>query len=305
MLAPKGAGAAAVADLWWLLFWMATAVFLFVVGFMLLAFFRRRQDEVDDDVAFRRGDRIVLWAGIIGPALILLVVFSATLWTLHIMRTPPVREDLVIHVVGRRWWWEVQYPAQGFTTANEIHIPAGQPVQLVLTSPNVIHSFWVPELQGKMDLIPGQVNTLWLEADAPGVYRGECAEFCGVQHAKMNFLVIAETAEDFDAWVARQRAPAATPDDSLARAGQEVFLRVGCMECHTVRGTTATGNLGPDLTHMASRRTLASASLDNNLGNLGGWVTDPQHVKPGSLMPPVDLTGPELQALLAYLATLE
>lgn len=305
MLDPKGPAAQHVANLWWLLFWMATAVFVLVLGFLLLALFRRRSDLAPSTVEPRSGPRVVLWAGIIVPALVLLVVFGATLWTLRALASPTIPDDLTVHVIGQRWWWEVQYPQQQFATANEIHIPVDQPVRFVLSSPNVIHSFWVPELQGKMDLVPGTTNELWLEADEPGVYRGICAEFCGVQHAKMNFLVVAEPWEDFEAWLANQQQPAAQPTDSLTQLGQEIFFESGCMNCHTIKGTQATGKLGPDLTHLASRRTLASAAIDNNLGNLGGWIADPQHIKPGSLMPATDLTGVELQALLAYLATLE
>ena len=305
MLDPQGRGAQVVTDLWWLLFWMASAVFVFFFGFLLLALFRRRGIRPDGEVANRRGTRIVVAAGIVGPLLILLVVFAATIWTLRALAMPPVPDELTVHVVGQRWWWEVQYPAQQFATANEIHIPVGRPVRVVLTSPNVIHSFWVPELQGKMDLVPGKTNVLWLEADEVGVYRGLCAEFCGVQHAKMNFLVIAQPQAEFDAWLAQQRQPAAIPEDGSARTGYDVFMQSSCIECHTIRGTDATGNLGPDLTHLASRRSLASSILPNNRGNLGGWIADPQHVKPGSLMPPATLTGTELQALLDFLETLK
>ncbi len=305
MLEPQGRAATYIADLWWLLFWMATAVFVVVLGFLLLAAFRRRSEKPVAATANRRGARIIIVAGIIGPIVILLVVFAATVWTLRALATPAIPEELTVHVIGRRWWWEVQYPAQQFATANEIHIPAGQPVRFVLSSPNVIHSFWVPELQGKMDLVPGATNTLWLEADEPGVYRGMCAEFCGVQHAKMNFLVIAQPLDEFEAWLTLQRQPARVPSEPLAQHGHDVFMQSTCIECHTIRGTDATGNLGPDLTHLATRRTLASAAITNNRGNLAGWVADPQHVKPGNLMPAPSLTGVELQALLDYLATLE
>lgn len=305
MLDPQGPAAARVTDLWWLLFWMATGVFIVVLGFLLLALFRQRRSHPDEGVVTRRGARIVLWGGVIGPGLILLIVFGGTIWTLRALATPPIDDAYTVHVVGRQWWWEVQYPTQQFTTANEIRIPVGEPVRFVLSSPNVIHSFWVPELQGKMDLVPGRTNSMWLQADRPGVYRGECAEFCGVQHAKMNFLVIAMSQDEFAAWVRQQQAPAATPTDPLAQQGQQVFFDAKCMDCHAIKGTDATGQLGPDLTHLASRQTIGSALLENNLGNLGGWVSNPQHAKPGSLMPPANLTGTELQALLAYLVTLE
>jgi len=298
---------------------MATAVFLVVLGFLLMAFVRRPPHErrnhtrqhdtarvyAEEATVTRRGTRIVVLGGIVIPLIILFVVFGATIWTLRALTTPAIEEELTIHVVGQRWWWEVQYPMQQFATANEIHIPAGEPVRLVLSSANVIHSFWVPALQGKMDLVPGKVNSLWLQADEPGVYRGECAEFCGVQHAKMNFLVIAQPRAEYERWLEQQQQPAAQPTAELAQLGQQVFFEAGCMECHTIKGTDATGKLGPDLTHVASRRTLGSAVLTNNLGNLGGWISNPQHSKPGSLMPPSTVTGVELQALLAYLSTLQ
>lgn len=305
ILDPQGPAAAHIADLWWLLFWLALAVLVFVFAFLALALFRQRPAEIDPQRAQRAGARVIIWAGVIMPAIVLAVVYVATLWTLRALATPAIPEGLTIHVIGRLWWWEVQYPEQQFVTANEIHIPVGQPVRIVLSSPNVIHSFWVPELHGKMDLVPGAVNSMWIQADQPGVYWGECAEFCGTQHAKMNFLVIAQPAEEYQAWLEQQQQPAAIPTDTLAYQGQQVFFSANCLYCHAIRGTDATGNLGPDLTHLASRRTLGAAIQENTLGNLGGWIVGPQHIKPGNLMPPSDLTSTELQALLAYLATLE
>lgn len=305
ILDPQGPAAARIADLWWLLFWMAMAVLVFVFAFLTLALFRRRPAEIDTQRAQRAGIRVIIWAGVVMPAIILAVVYVATLWTMRALATPVIPEGLTIHVIGRLWWWEVQYPEQQFVTANEIHIPVGQPVRIVLSSPNVIHSFWVPELQGKMDLVPGEVNSMWIQADQAGIYWGECAEFCGTQHAKMNFLVIAQPAEEYQAWLQHQQQPATTPTDPLAQAGQQVFLNANCLYCHAIRGTEAVGNLGPDLTHLASRRTLGSAIQENTPGNLGGWIVGPQHIKPGNLMPQAELTSTELQALLAYLATLE
>ena len=305
ILAPQGPAAARIANLWWLLFWMAMAVLLFVLGFLTLALFRRRPTNISNQPEPRNGTRIVVLAGIVMPALILAVVYIATLWTMRALATPAIAEGLTIHVIGRLWWWEVQYPEQQFATANEIHIPVNQPVRIVLSSPNVIHSFWVPELQGKMDLVPGQINTMWLEANQPGVYWGECAEFCGTQHAKMQFVIVAEPLDVYEAWVAQQQQPATEPVDALAQMGRQVFLEANCLYCHTIKGTDATGNLGPDLTHLASRRTLAAGTIENNIGNLGGWIANPQHIKPGNLMPAAELDSVELQALLAYLATLE
>ncbi len=183
-------------------------------------------------------------------------------------------------------------------------------MQIQLESADVIHSFWVPELHGKMDLIPTRINYLTLQADQVGVYRGQCAEFCGLQHAHMGFMVVAQSQADFDNWIKAQHQPAATPTDPMAQQGQQVFLSAGCAFCHTVRGLDDTSivrtsvRLGPDLTHLASRLTIAGASLQENRGNLAGWVVDPQHVKPGSLMPNMYLNSKELQSLLAYLDTL-
>lgn len=306
ILNPQGPAAAHITDLWWVLFWTATVVFVLVMGFLLLALFRRRgQEDEPARAEARYGTRIIVIAGIVLPALILLGVYAFTLTTLRALANPPIPEELTIHVIGRQWWWEVQYPAQQFATANEVHIPVGYPVRILLSSDNVIHSFWVPELHGKMDMIPGATNPFWLQADRAGVYWGECAEFCGVQHAKMNFLVIAHPPDEFLAWLEEQRQPAATPSDALAAQGEQVFLNTTCLQCHTIRGTQASGNLGPDLTHLASRRLLAAGAATNNIGNLSGWISDPQHIKPGNLMPPSQLSSTELRALVAYLATLK
>jgi cytochrome c oxidase subunit 2 len=212
---------------------------------------------------------------------------------------------LTIEVIGHQWWWEVRYPQLGITTANEIHIPAGPAIAVRLNTADVIHSFWVPQIAPKLDLINGMTNTLALDNVQPGQYRGQCAEFCGVQHALMGVLVVAEPEQAFDAWAQNQRQPAAAPSDNPAQAGQQVFLSQQCAYCHTVRGTAATGRLGPDLTHVASRQTLAALTLLNTAGNLGGWVVDPQGLKPGNQMPHTDLAAPQLQQLLAYLESLK
>lgn len=212
---------------------------------------------------------------------------------------------MTVQVSGHQWWWEVRYPQQGFATANEIHIPVGQPIRLELTSADVVHNFWVPELHGKIDMTPGKVNTLWLQADQAGVYRGKCAEYCGTQHAKMELIVVADPPEQFGAWLARQQQPAPEPAELLAQQGQQVFLRSSCVYCHAVRGTSANSTFGPDLTHLASRRTLGAGALENITGNLAGWITNPHSIKPGNKMPAVVLAPEDLNALLAYLATLE
>ena len=267
----------------------------------------------------RAGARWMVAGGIVFPAVVLLVVLAATLRALDAVTAPadaiakgadvpPRPGELAVEIVGRQFWWELRYldaePAAVFETANELRIPVGRPVQLRLRTKDVIHSFWVPGLQGKMDLVPGRVNVLVLQADRPGVWRGQCAEFCGVQHARMAITVVAEPAERFEAWRRRQREGAPVPADSAGAAAQRAFLASGCVLCHAVRGTPAGGDLGPDLTHVASRLTLAAGTLPNSAGNLYGWIADPQAHKPGSAMPPVPLDAAALHAIARYLASL-
>jgi cytochrome c oxidase subunit 2 len=214
-----------------------------------------------------------------------------------------------VRVTGHQWWWEVEYrdssPQDWAFTANEIHVPVGRPVVFELRANDVIHSFWVPNLGVKRDMIPGDENSVWFQADTAGVYRGQCAEFCGHQHAKMAFQIVAEPPERFAAWLERQRDTARTPADSVAARGQEVFLGSTCVMCHTVSGTPAGSRIGPNLTHLAGRRTIAAGSLPNTRGNLAGWIVDPQRIKPGVRMPPNALAPDDLQALLAYLESLK
>jgi len=219
-------------------------------------------------------------------------------------------EALRIEVVGKQWWWEVRYLAPdgsgAVVSANELRLPVGEPVELLLSSTDVIHSFWLPSIAGKRDMIPGQVNRLVLEAAEPGVYRGQCAEYCGGPHALMAFYAIAAPAADFRRWLEREAAPAAPPDDQFLAQGRELFLGSGCGACHTVRGTPADGELGPDLTHLGSRRSLGAGILPNNVGTIAGWIADTQHIKPDNLMPSFNtFTGIELRALAAWLASLE
>lgn len=303
----RGPAAASVTELWWIIFGLGTAVFITVIGLMLWIVLRRRVgvEETAVDLRKARSTPLILWGGIVIPFVILMVFLFFSLRTLAFLQQVSAAEPLTIEITGRMWWWEVHYPDEGFATANEIHIPVGRPVQIRGTSADVIHSFWVPQLNGKQDFTPGRLDTLWLQADEPGTYRGLCAEFCGLQHARMQLIVVAQPADQFEAWLEQQRLPAPEPVDALTRRGQQVFLGSACVYCHTVRDTNATGDLGPDLTHLASRRTLAAAILENNPGNLAGWIIDPQHIKPGNLMPPTDLDSADLQALLAYLNSLE
>jgi cytochrome c oxidase subunit 2 len=218
-------------------------------------------------------------------------------------------DSVVIRLTGHQWWWEARYedaqPARIFTTANELHIPVGERVTFQLASSDVIHSFWVPNLAGKLDLIPGMDNKLQLVAERPGLYRGQCAEFCGFQHAHMGLLLVAEAKEAFEAWRERQIRAAEAPGDEERRKGQSVFLSKPCASCHAVRGTTAGGRIGPDLTHIGSRHYLASATLPLTRGTLAAWIIDPQIIKPGVHMPVTQLRPDEIDPLLSYLMGLK
>lgn len=309
VLDPAGIQAERIYTFWWFILSVATAVFVVVVGTLLYAVFRARgEDPADPEVeaAKRRSMTFAVGGGIVGTALILLIFLVADFATGRSIASLANEENaLTIEVTGHQWWWEVRYedpvPSRRLTTANEIHIPVGRPVRLRLRSADVIHSFWVPSLHGKKDLIPGHRNSIWLRADRPGVYQGGCAEFCGHQHAKMGLLVIAQPADSFAAWYESQLQPARPAADSVSARGQEVFLAGPCVMCHTIRGTLAGGKVAPELTHVGSRRTIAAGTLPNTRGHLAGWILDPQQVKPGTHMPPNQIAPDDLQALLTYL----
>jgi cytochrome c oxidase subunit 2 len=306
---PAGPQAVLVHRLGDLLYAIATVVFLLVVAALLIALFRRRPaDEALDNSARERrlATAVAIAAGATVATLVAVLLLSFGTGR-QLTATPP--EALQIRVTGHQWWWEVDYrdasPDRWATTANEIHVPVGQPVALELQAGDVIHSFWVPNLGVKRDMIPGQATSIWFRADTPGVYRGQCAEFCGPQHAKMGFLIVAEPPPQFAAWLERQRDSAHTPADSLTRRGREVFLASNCAMCHTVGGTPAGGRLGPNLTHVAGRRTIAAGTLPNVRGHLAGWIIDPQQIKPGADMPASAIEPDDLRAILAYLESLQ
>jgi cytochrome c oxidase subunit 2 len=220
------------------------------------------------------------------------------------------REPLRVHVIGRQWWWEVRYEQPGaqphIVLANELHLPTDSPVELSLASADVIHSFWVPALAGKVDMIPGRTTRLILRSSASGRFRGQCAEYCGGQHAWMALLVVAESRPSFDAWLARQARPVEVPSDPFLKLGYDSFFNGGCDKCHAVRGTPATAQLGPDLTHVGSRESLAAGMLANHVGTMAGWIAGAQDVKPGNLMPSMAIySGRELRAVSAWLESLE
>lgn len=303
-LEARGPAAAQMEWLWWFMFWLGLAIFLAVMAYLFWALFRRRQEE-GVPLTQRQEERIVIWGGGVFPTAVILLLVGLTISALGTIANPARQAAFTIMVTGYQWWWEVDYPDHDIRTANEIHIPVGEKVQINLTSNDVIHSFWIPQLHGKLDANPDRITSFSIEASEPGVYWGECAEFCGDQHAKMRFLVVAETADEFEAWANRMSRPIEAPEDPLAQEGLQVFMDAGCLACHRIAGTNATGQLGPDLTHVASRRTLGAGALENSIGNLSGWISDPHSIKPGVYMPASELSGPELQALLHFLGTLD
>jgi cytochrome c oxidase subunit II len=311
-LAPQGPAAAQVANLAWLMFGIAAVVLIVVTGLLLFAMLRRKKGGLQPETN-QLGDRRALTLVVIGGALVPTVVLIVMMGLSISMENAsafsiPVTGGSTsdIEVIGHQWWWEVRYPNQNFDTANEIHIPVGKPVTIKLTSADVIHSFWVPQLHPKLDVLPGQTNTLTLQADTAGTYRGECAEFCGEQHAHMQFVVIAQPQAEYDQWVAQQQQPAPAPlEGTIEKQGQQAFLGSSCVYCHTIQGTNASGRLGPDLTHLASRSTIGAGALPNTRANLAGWIMNSQAIKPGNLMPPMDLDPDQLQQILAFLETLK
>ena len=300
-----GPQAAHLASLGWMMSVVGTVVFLVVMALLLIPVYRKRNAERVDGIPLAVNERAwLVYAGMAVPAIILAGVFLLTL-TAYRTHTSEAPAAFTIEVIGHQWWWEVRYPDQHVLTANELHIPVGRPVRILLTSDDVIHSFWVPNLAGKTDAIPGVTNTAWLQADSAGTWRGTCAEYCGLQHAHMALSVVAEADGNLSRWLANERTLAAIPGDSAVLEGEHVFLTRQCVYCHTVRGTQATGRVGPDLTHLASRLTLASGTLPNTRGNLAAWLVSPDRLKPGTKMPAVPLDGAEVQAIVTYLESLK
>lgn len=321
---PVGPQAQQLNRLWWFFCYTLNAIFLIVLIFLLVSIYKgikqrgraAHEQEATDlpltapNPARERSMKNAIIAATALTTIILFVFLIASFITGRAI-SPPLHADnvLTIEVRGHQWWWEARYsdpvPSRMFSTANEIHIPVGQPVLLKMTSDDVIHSFWVPNLMGKKDLIPGKDSTLMFQADRPGVYRGQCAEYCGLQHAHMSFIVVAESPEQFSSWREAQIRPAIEPANESEKLGQQVFLSSPCIMCHTIRGTQAGSNIGPDLTHMGSRQTIAAGTLPNARGQLGGWIVDSQSIKPGNRMPPNSLKPDDLQALLDYLQSLK
>ncbi|HZU05490.1 MAG TPA: cytochrome c oxidase subunit II [Chloroflexota bacterium] len=302
----NGDVARVVGELYWFTFWWAAAVFVVVNALLLYAIWRfRRRPEHGIPPQVHGNTRLeIMWT--IVPTLILVAVGVPTIRTLFELEEPPAPPAVEVEVTGHQWWWEFRYPAYNIVTAGELHIPVGQPVRLTLHSADVVHSFWAPRLAGKKDVFPGpRVNHMWFNATEPGIYYGQCVEFCGMQHAQMRFFVVAEPAEQFQAWVRNQQAPAAAPTDPSAQRGAEAFTRLGCMACHTIEGTSARGQVGPNLTHVGSRLALAGGILENNPENLARWLRNPQEVKVGNKMPNLNLNEQDIRDLVAYLTSLK
>jgi cytochrome c oxidase subunit 2 len=308
VLHPSGPQAAHIHWLWDVMLWTTGVIYILVLLVLFAGAWRRRKATAATTMTDAKLEKYVI-ASVAVSTVILFGLLVASVAVGKATSDLDARNGLTINVTGYQWWWRVEYvhpePAQYITTANEIHIPVGRPVTFVLTSSDVIHSFWAPNLHGKRDLLPNQKNSLVLRADEPGVYRGQCAEFCGLQHAKMALVIIAEPQEKFDAWYTNQLKPAAEPVTEGQVKGRDVFLSHACVMCHTIRGTQANARLGPDLTHINSRATIAAGTLPNERGHLGGWISNPQSIKQGVRMPPNPLMPDELSALLGYLESLK
>ncbi|MEA2342484.1 MAG: cytochrome c oxidase subunit [Thermoanaerobaculia bacterium] len=307
-----GPQAARIEHLWWVFFWICVVVYVITIVFFLIAAVRgrRRADAIDNRAHDRRLGFFVSSCAAVTIATLFGLLFSSVATGNAIGTFGKDKPGQIeIEVTGHQWWWEVKYPdsllpSNQITDANEIHIPIHTPVLLRLDTRDVIHSLWIPNLHGKRDLIPGRVNKFWIQADTPGVYRGQCAEFCGYQHAHMALTVVAESSADFLKWKSHMGEGAPTPMTPSQLRGQQVFLNAPCAKCHNILGLDAYGTLGPDLTHFRSRPTLAAGQLLNTRGNLAGWIANAPAIKPGTLMPPNQLSGQEMNDLLAYLETL-
>jgi cytochrome c oxidase subunit 2 len=309
-LDPAGPQAARIATTWWIFFAVCAGVYVVTMAVLawVLTHPRGNQGLAPDPYGERVMGRGVA-GGIVLTTVILFGLLVTTVAAGRRVSAFEGKDALTIEITGHQWWWEIGYrdvlPSQRVLTANEIHLPIGVPVHLELTSHDVIHSFWVPNLHGKVDLIPGRKTGLVLQADREGEFGGQCAEFCGMQHAHMRMRIVAEPMERFQAWLYRQRDPAVPPTDPQAEHGRQVFMGGPCATCHTIKGTSASATTGPDLTHVASRRSLGADSIPNTRGHLAGWILDAQSVKPGSRMPSMAFPAEDVHALIAYLETLK
>lgn len=306
-LNPHGPIARSIANHSWMLLLLVTVVYVVVMVALLIALARRRRETDDLPETTARLTRHVALA-VAATVVILIGIAASSVIAGRGLYSPSGAGALTVDVIGHQWWWDFQYhdvtPSDVFTSPNELHIPVGVPVVLKAMSMDVIHSFWVPNLMGKRDLIPGIVTNTWIQADEPGVYRGQCAEFCGHQHAHMALNVVAEPMDTFQKWVQQQRQPAFEPSTPQQRRGKDVFMQSSCVTCHAIRGTDAGAHVGPELTHVGSRLTIAAGTLPNARGHLAGWIANAQSIKPGNRMPPNALAPADFQAVLAYVRSL-
>ena len=310
IFSPAGTPAHAIVVLSVLVLAITAAIFITVAGLLLYALirFRHRPGVTDREPPQIYGSNTIELSWTVIPILIVVVLFLATtrvVWVSEATPEPP--QALNVVVIGHQYWWEFRYPELGIVTANELHVPVSdpkhpRPTYLTMSSADTDHSFWVPRLAGKMDVIPNKVNVMWIDPESAGLYLGQCAQYCGTQHAKMLLRVYADSPADFTTWAAHQREPAA--ESSSASEGRSVFEHNACIDCHTIAGTVATGRFGPDLTHLASRATIASGAVPNTPENLREFVDNPAHFKPGVLMPPMHLNDHDLDAVTTYLTTL-
>jgi len=310
-----GVQAGHILDLWHVLVWTCTVVFAAILAALLLLLMRapRSDQSTPPDLsavdAPEPGPRRSVTTAVVASTLGLLALLVASIFTDQALARMSLAGAVNIELTAHQFWWTARYidgpQADTFVTANELHVPVGRPVIVTLKSDDVIHSLWVPSLAGKKDLIPGRTAQLQFRADQAGVYRGQCAEFCGFQHAMMGLLVVAEPQAQWDAWAAAQRRPAPEPATAQAARGRELFLSQSCAMCHAIQGTTANAQHGPDLTHVGSRQTLAAGTLPNNRGNMQAWIAAPQSFKPGTNMPATPLSAGDLEAVAAWLETLK
>ena len=306
-LNPQSEASRQISTLWWWMLLVAGIVFLGAVAMLLVGWLRKKPGLPFLGERENVSTGLVVVFGFALPVVVLVALFIvANLVVIKTTSAPAAGStSMTIKVIGHQWFWEVRYPGTTAYTANEIHIPTGTRVNVVATTEDVIHSFWVPELNRKIDMIPGRTNRVLLYTDKPGVYRGQCAEFCGLQHAHMSFGVFADPPARFRAWLANEARPARTPTTPAARQGEQDFMTSQCASCHTLRGTSAQGSVGPDLTHFGSRTSIAAYTLANDPANLAKWIRDPQHVKPGNRMPALNLTPTQIAALVPYLESLK
>ncbi|MCE9548142.1 MAG: cytochrome c oxidase subunit II [Planctomycetia bacterium] len=307
---PASPTAAAISELFYLVLAITGVILLLVGGMLLYCIVKFRSGgKATHEPPQIYGSQPIEVAWTVGPLLTVFVLLMVVIRTVAETRQPDLTSDTIhVRVIGHQWWWEYQYPDLGVTTANELYIPAGtesrpRPILLTLESADVAHSFWVQRLSGKTDLIPGRQNQLWFKTSQVGVYRGQCAEYCGAQHANMLLRVVVQPQRDFDDWMAHQKRPAV--EAAAGSAGREVFMSHTCVNCHLIRGTPAVGTVGPELTHLASRATLAAGVVENTPQNLAEWIAHPQDVKPGCNMPALRLTPDEFRDLVVYLETLK